>query len=78
MTSLIKTALTLTDEDTRQEAVERLTTYFPLQVSGYECTVETVFDVLVKAVVTRHTVKSWTIWPMAKPFAATSIASQGG
>jgi hypothetical protein len=31
--------LKLTDQDTRDEAVERLTTYFPFQADGYECTV---------------------------------------
>ena len=50
--------LKLTDDDTRHEAVERLTTYLPLQVSGYECTVETVFDVLVKAAVTGQTIET--------------------
>ncbi len=45
MTSETKATLKLTDEDTRQEAIERLTASFPLQVSGYECTAETVFDV---------------------------------
>ncbi len=58
MTSQTKATLKLTDEETRQEAVERLTTYFPLQVSGYECTVETVFDVLVKAAVTGQTIEA--------------------
>ena len=53
-----KTTLKLTDEDTRQEAIERLTTYFPLQVSGYDCTTETVFDVLVKAAVTGQTIEA--------------------
>ena len=50
--------LKLTDDDTRHEAVERLTTYFPLQVAGYECTAETVFDVLVKAAVTGQTIET--------------------
>jgi len=53
-----QTPLKLTDTDTRQEAIERLTTYFPLQVSGYECTAETVFDVLIKAAVTRQTIET--------------------
>ena len=53
-----KAMLKLTDEDTRHEAIERLTTYFPLQVSGYECTAETVFDVLVKAAVTGQTIET--------------------
>jgi len=50
--------LRLTDADTRHQAIDRLTTYFPLQVSGYECTVESVFDVLVKAAVTRQTIEA--------------------
>lgn len=53
-----KADLKLTDEDTRQEALERLTTYFPLQVSGYECSAETVFDVLVKAAVSGQTIEA--------------------
>ena len=58
MTPQTKTTLKLTDEDTRQEAIERLTTYFPLQVSGYDCTAETVIDVLVKAAVTGQTIEA--------------------
>jgi putative transposase len=58
MTPQTKATLKLTDEDTRQEAIERLTTYFPLQVSGYECTAEIVFDVLVKAAVTGQTIEA--------------------
>jgi hypothetical protein len=53
-----KATLKLTDDDTRREAVERLTTYLPLQVSGYECTAETVFDVLIKAAVTGQTIET--------------------
>ena len=53
-----KATLKLTIEDTRQEAIERLISYFPLQVSGYECTAETVFDVLVKAAVTGQTIET--------------------
>jgi putative transposase len=53
-----KATLKLTDEDTRYEALDRMTTYFPLQVSGYECTAETVFDVLVKAAVTGQTIET--------------------
>ena len=53
-----KTSLKLTDEDTRQAALERLSTYLPLQVSGYECSPETVFDVLVKAAITRQTIET--------------------
>ncbi len=58
MTPQTTTTLKLTDEDTRQEAIEKLSTYFPLQVSGYECTTETVFDVLVKAAVTGQTIET--------------------
>ena len=53
-----KATLRLTDEDTRQEAIERLTTYLPLQVSGYECSAEVVFDVLVKAAVGGQTIEA--------------------
>ena len=53
-----KTELKLTDEDTRQEAVERLGTYFPLEISGYNCTPEIVYDVLTKAAVTRQTIEN--------------------
>jgi len=53
-----KATLKLTDEDTRHAAIERMTTYFPLQVSGYECTAETVFDVLVKAAVIGQTIET--------------------
>jgi len=58
VTPQAKATLELTDEDTRQEALERLTTYFPLQVSGYECSTETVFDVLVKAAATGQTIET--------------------
>ena len=58
MTPQKKETLRLTDEDTRHEAVERLTRYFSLQVSGYECSTETVLDVLVKAAVTRQTIEA--------------------
>jgi len=58
MTLQTKTTLKLTDEDTRQEAIARLTRYFPLNVSGYECKAETVFDVLVKAAVTQQSIEA--------------------
>lgn len=58
MTSQTKATFELTDEDTRQEAVGRLTTCLPLQVSGYECSAETVFDVLVKAAVSGQTIEA--------------------
>jgi putative transposase len=50
--------LKLTDQDTRNEAIERLTTYFPFQADGYECTTEMLFDVLVKAAVTKQTIEA--------------------
>ena len=58
MTPQTKTNLKLTDEDTRNEAIERLGTYFPLQITGYDCTAETVYDVLIKAAVTRQTIEA--------------------
>jgi hypothetical protein len=58
MTPETRVPLKLTDEDTRQEAVERLSRYFPLNVSGYECSAETVFDVLVKAAATKQTIEA--------------------
>jgi len=53
-----KPNLKLTDEDTREEAIERLGAYFPLQIGGYDCTAETVYDVLVKAAVTGQTIET--------------------
>ena len=53
-----KTTLKLTDRDTRDAAVERLTTYLPLEVDGYACTTETVLDVLIQAAVTCQTIES--------------------
>jgi len=53
-----KATLKLTAKNARQEASERLTTYFPLRVSGYQCRAETVFDVLVKAAATRQTIEA--------------------
>ena len=58
MKTQTKTNLKLTDEDTRQEAVERLGTYFPLEISGYNCTPEIVYDVLIKAAATGQTIES--------------------
>lgn len=58
MTPQTKPNLKLTDEDTRQEAIERLGTCFPLQIGGYDCTAETVYDVLVKAAVTGQTIEA--------------------
>ena len=53
-----QTDLKLTDRDRRNEAVERLSRYRPLEISGYESTPEKVLDVLVKAAVTRQTIES--------------------
>lgn len=53
-----KPGLKLTDEDTRQEAIERLGSYFPLQIDGYDCTAETIYDVLVKAAVTGQSIET--------------------
>ena len=58
MTRQTEATLKLTDEDRRQEVVERLVTSLPLQVSGYECSTETVIDVLVKAAVTGQTIET--------------------
>ena len=58
MSPQTKTNLKLTDEDTRNEAIERLGSYFPLQIDGYDCTAETVYDVLVKAAVTGQTIET--------------------
>jgi hypothetical protein len=52
-----KATLTLTDEDTRDVAVERLAIYLPFEAAGYECTTETVLDVLIKAAVTQQTIE---------------------
>jgi len=57
MTPGPKTELKLTDKDTHNTAAERLATYLPLKVSGYECTSETVIDVLIKAAATQQTIE---------------------
>ena len=57
MTPRTEATLKLTDEDTRDAAVERLTTYLPLEAAGYECTTEMVLDVLIKAAVTQQTIE---------------------
>jgi len=58
MTPQTKAPLTLTAEDTRRKATARLSRFIPLQVSGYECATEMVFEVLVKAAVTRQTIEA--------------------
>lgn len=50
--------LILSDESSRQYALERLKSHFKLEVSGYECTAEKVFDVLIQAAVTHQTIES--------------------
>jgi len=50
--------LKLTDETTRQEAIERLGSYLPLQANGYECSTETVLDVLLKAATNQQTIET--------------------
>ena len=57
MTPGPKTELKLTDKDTHDAAAERLATYFPLKASGYECTPETIIDVLIKAAATQQTIE---------------------
>jgi putative transposase len=52
-----KKDLKLTDKDTHDAAAERLATYLPLEVSGYECTTELVLDVLIKAAATQQTIE---------------------
>jgi len=58
MTPHTKPNLKLTDEDTRTEVIERLGSYIPLQIDGYDGTAETVYDVLVKAAVTGQTIET--------------------
>jgi putative transposase len=53
-----ETTLRLTDETTRQEAIERLGTYLPLQADGYECNTETILDVLLKAAINQQTIET--------------------
>lgn len=50
--------LILSDESSREYALERLTSHFKLEVSGYECTAQKVFDVLIQAAVTHQTIES--------------------
>jgi len=57
MTPGPKTDLKLTDKDTHDAAAERLATYLPLKISGYECTPETVINVLIKAAATQQTIE---------------------
>ena len=78
MTPGPKTELKLTDKDTHDAAVERLATYLPLKVSGYECTTESVIDVLIKAATTQQTIEcvcnDLDEMVSAKPFGATSTS----
>ena len=52
------TQLKLTDEATRQRAVERLKKHLNLQADGYECTTDMVLDVLIRAAVNRQTIET--------------------
>lgn len=51
-------SLISSDTATRQFAIERLKSYLKLQVSGYSCTTEQVFDVLIRAAVTHQTIET--------------------
>ena len=57
MTLHTQAKLRLTDANTRDTAIERLATYLPLEVAGYECTTESVLDVLLKAAATQQTIE---------------------
>lgn len=48
----------LSDTATREFAIERLKTHIPLQVSGYACTTDQVFDVLIRAAVNHQTIET--------------------
>ena len=52
------TTLKLTDEITRQTALDRLSTYLPLQATGYECSTETLVDVLIQAATKQQTIET--------------------
>jgi hypothetical protein len=58
MVAKFPTQLKLTDEATRNRAVERLKNHLNLQAVGYECTTEMVLDVLIRAAVTRQTIET--------------------
>lgn len=49
-------ALILSDTATREFAIERLKSHIPLQVSGYACTTNQVFD--VRAAVSHQTIET--------------------
>jgi len=53
-----QTTLKLTDEITRQTALDRLTTYLPLQAAGYECSTETLADVLIQMATKQQTIET--------------------
>lgn len=57
MTLHTQAKLRLTDANARAAAIERLATYLPLEVAGYECTTESVLDVLIKAAATQQTIE---------------------
>lgn len=58
MVAKTSSQLKLTDEATRIRAIERLKSHLHLQAAGYECTTETVLDVLIRAAVTRQTIET--------------------
>jgi putative transposase len=51
-------ALILSDTSTREFAIERLKAHIQLQASGYSCTTDQVFDVLIRAAVTHQTIET--------------------
>jgi hypothetical protein len=58
MPASTETTFTLTDETTRQEAIERLSRYLPLRADGYECSTEMILDILLKAASNRQTIET--------------------
>jgi putative transposase len=53
-----QTTLKLTDEITRQTTLDRLTTYLPLQAADYECSTETLADVLIQMATKHQTIET--------------------
>jgi len=53
-----QTTLKLTDEITHQMALNRLSTYLPLQATGYECSTETLVDVLIQMATKQQTIET--------------------
>jgi putative transposase len=50
--------LKLTDKMTRQATQERLASHLPIHAAGYECSTETVLDVLIEAAINRQTIET--------------------